>query len=170
MEEITLETGFSYYKDNKVSDIDICTLVGLQTYKALYVLFPEYWVAITYPMTASAHHLYRVKILLSLQDNITGDYLKKKLVMRFIDGPIGGASELIADLANSSESLQMPDMSPFSYTIWIIWMTLMMIFTVIILYIYVWPDYNSCYKTCGSVSLGINSVLNSCNIPIPVLV
>lgn len=169
MEDIILEKGFSYYGDTRVSDIDLCNLVGLETYKALYTLFPDNWVEITHPMTANKHHLYKIGILLSLQDNITGTCLKKRLVIRFVDGPDQGSSYLIADLINSSECLGIPNMSPFTYAIWIVWMFLMMILTIIILYIYVWPDYNCYHRTCNTNCDTLFSPLNQCNIPIPIL-
>lgn len=169
MDKIVLERGFSYYKDIIVSDTDLCNLVGLETYKALYTLFPQHWIEITHPMNANEHHLYKIGVLLSLQDNITGACLKKRLVVRFVDGPDEGSSYLIADLINSSDSLSMPNMSPFTYAIWIIWMFLMMVLTVIVLYIYIWPDYNCYHRKCNNNCTVLFSPLTQCSIPIPTL-
>src|SRR5258708_1789131 len=118
MESVILEKGFSYYKNKCISDRRICDLVGLETYKALYELFPQCWLDLTYPMTAKEDHLHRIQTLLASQDGLTGECLKERLVIRAVDGPTQSAFELVAGLIGSSSCMDAPNMSPLTFVIW----------------------------------------------------
>src|SRR5580698_1669099 len=116
MDDIYLDKGYSFYKNKSISDLKLCNFVGLETYKALFQLFPSLWVEVTYPMIASEDNLNQVKILLSLEDNIIGEYLKKRLIIRYVDGDDSSKdTELVAGLIGSSLPITEPIMSPATW-------------------------------------------------------
>lgn len=140
MEQVVLDKGFSYYKGKCIGDRHICDLVGLETYKALYELFPHCWVDLTYPMTAKEDHLHRIQTLLVAQEGLTGECLKRRLVIRHVDGPTQSASELVAGLVHSSPPMDAPSMSPLTFIIWILWMFVTTIIAVLVITFYIWPE------------------------------
>lgn len=151
MDDIVFKTGFSYYKRKCVSDRDICDLVGLETYKALYELFPTYWVDLTYPMTAQEDHLHRIQTLLVSQDGLTGKCLKKRLIIRHVDGPTQSASELVAGLVNSSPRMDSPNMSPLTYVLWILWMFVITVVTLLVIIFCIWPEIKEYASYKGNI-------------------
>lgn len=142
---VLLEKGFSYHRGRRISDLELCNLVGLETYKALYELFPHLWIEVTYPMKACEDHLHKIKVILSLYDNISGKEIKKLLIIRYINGKCQGNCEIIAGLVGSSERMHLPDMHPVTNAVWIIWMFLMIVLIVIVVYYFVWPDLHRYY-------------------------
>jgi hypothetical protein len=145
MDNIILEEGFSYYKEKRVSDLELCNLVGLETYKALYELFPNLWVSVTYPMEAQEDHKNKIKVLLSLQDKLSGECLKRRLIVRLVDGTNQSASELVAGLINSSEPLSEPIMTPTAWSLWILFIFIFTVLTVLVFWFYIWPDIRNFY-------------------------
>lgn len=141
MDDVKLSKGFTYYKDNIISDIDICNFVGLETYKVLYKLYPKLYVKITYPMNANLDRINKFKVLLSNYDNMTGEIIKIRLVKKFINKDYNkNSSDIISKLINSSEPMEVVGMTPLTFWIWSLWMFIMMLLTVIVLVIYIYPQ------------------------------
>ena len=151
MDSIILKDGFSYYKGKCVFDQHICDLVGLETYKALYELFPDCWVDLTYPMTAKEDHLHKIQTLLVAQDGLTGKCLKKRLIVRYVDGPTQSASELVAGLVHSSPVMDAPNMSPQTFMLWVLWMFVTITVILLVIIFYIWPEVKEYAAHKGSI-------------------
>lgn len=141
MEEVILKKGFSHYKNNTISDIDICNFVGLETYKVLYKLYPKLYVRITHPMLVEDDRVNKFLTMASNYDNLSGKDIKRRLVRYYINKDYNKNNpDLVSRLINSSEPMNIVGITPLGFWLWTLWMFIMMILTVIVLVIYVYPQ------------------------------
>lgn len=141
MTKVILEKGYSQYKDNFISDIDICNFVGLETYKVLYNLYPKLYVRVTHPMEAEDDRVNKFLNMLSNYDNLNGKDIKIGLVKYYIDRDYNKNSlDLISKLINSSEPMDIVGTTPLGFWLWTLWIFIMMILAVIVLVIYIYPQ------------------------------
>ncbi len=156
METVKHFYGHSEYKNQVITDKEICDLVGLDTYKALYTLNPNLYTDFTHPMVPTQHQLEEIRSLLSLQADIDGNKLRSYLVMRYIDGPNCENASVVAGLVNSSPPMTVPgvcDLTRARWTLIVFIITLLVVFVIIF---YVWPSLQSAFseitETYGSPS------------------
>jgi hypothetical protein len=140
MPEVEFFTGYSSYDGYYVSDTEICKLVGLDTYKALYTISPDLYLALTDPMTAPRSIIYEVKTIISLHENITPKIIKKNLVIRCVNGPNKETDQIIAGLIHSSEPLKISRSSSITQICWVTWMFIMVVLIIFVFIFYVWPS------------------------------
>lgn len=135
--------GYSEYKNKAVSDREISDLVGMDTYKALYTIFPDKYVDFTYPMKPTDYRLQEVNNIISLYDNLDGDTLKSYLVIYFFDWNKSPHSVVVKELINSSIPMLTPCVKDSTRAIWAL---IVLIITILIIYVivfYVWPSLYS---------------------------
>jgi len=148
--------GHSIYKDQSVTDKDICDLVGLDTYKALYNLNPELYTDFTYPMEPSQHRMEEIRGLISLHDDLDGSTLRSYLVMRHIDGPNSENVKVVVGLVNSSEPMTIPGVCETTRSAWVLCVFIITLLVVFVIVFYIWPSLegvrNRMSQTYGSPS------------------
>jgi hypothetical protein len=132
--------GYTLYGDIDVTDRQICDLVGLDTYKSLFTLFPTLYSDFTYPMTPSSHRLQEVKNLLSVHEELLPSDLKKYLVIRHVDGPNSLNSQIVNGFVDSSEKMIIPQIRETTLALWILVVLFVTILIVYVIIFHVWPS------------------------------
>jgi hypothetical protein len=93
---IIVGTGVSYFNDRSVNDLQIASLVGLETYKALYWHHPELYRELNYDMEPKNYYYQLVEAILMSETTATA--LKKELVRLVMteESQHEGAKSLVA--------------------------------------------------------------------------
>jgi hypothetical protein len=140
-----MDKGFSYYNNIRVTDIELCNFVGLETYKGLHHLWPKLYVKVTCPMEANKDIIDDIETMLSNYDNLTGRQIKERLTKCYVTKEYNKNNpDIVSRLIESSEPMTIVGMTPLTFWVWTLWMFVMMILTTIILVIYIYPQTISC--------------------------
>jgi len=145
--EVQFFDDYSIYKDKIVTDKEISNLIGIESYKALYEIYPNTYSNLTYPMSCSKFHYQEVKNLLSLYPNMSNLEFKSHLVITIVDK---NKCHILNGFIGLSEPMTQSCVSDLDQIVWVL---IVFIITVLIVYVfifYVYPSFSLCSSTKDS--------------------
>lgn len=151
------------FRKNDPDDIKISKLVGLETYKALYQLYPDLYHYISDPLVPTKYFLNLVLSVVAtsgLTFNVAGTQIKNTLVSLVNDEPIEDKdSTLVAPLLDSSYPIEY-----LKSTFWedFIWITLTVIISFLVIFVlYVIGFWNFLFNSVDGIACyGCSSIFD----------
>lgn len=141
MKYINIKRSYNIYKGSYINDTMLCDFVGEETYKALYHFAPELYLEVTYPMEANQYSITEIRNIYALDNSITSRYIKYLLIVRYFEGSSEN-TYLIENLVNSSEVMDLPDMSPITNKFYIFLIFIILSITVYLIHYHILPSLN----------------------------